>query len=83
MLYTTPAREFMHWYYFNQKIKLYNSRLRAVPPFPSCDRVPSAEAQAAWRTGCEVRRVRGEEKEGLQTTHKSLIYCPLSTSRHC
>ena len=26
------------------------SRLRAVPPFPSCDRVPSVEAQAARRT---------------------------------
>ena len=26
------------------------NRLRAVPPFPSCDRVLSMEAQATWRT---------------------------------
>ena len=31
-------------------------RLRAVPPFPSCDRVQSAEAQAAQRTWREERK---------------------------
>ena len=36
----------------------FEIRLRAVAPFPSCDRVPSAEAQAARRTGREVKRVR-------------------------